>query len=332
MALSSITIKQTKGATNSKATFGLPPHQPQCDHMVPSLRHDYERAFRHILPFQTRCAKPPLRTLYHGLLDYKQWWHHQIERGLFNLMCHPKVRCILHQSQTRRTFLQLQRRHDFLLDTGRIGPPTAQNTGPLQQCDGRGHSKQHCQKTAFAINGNEIFWVCDKIAQSAYNVKWYPRQENLADYQSKHHIGIHNQAVHPWYLYTKHSPLVLPRATRPSTLKGCVGTLCKGYICNVPLPRVPPIQSANSQVQVHTIPDYYKAQYEVCACNRPCSTVESAAYAFSPAWHAMAINTLNNLLLLSNLDGNALAIHWLSTGERVLWDLTFDFFSEHLEQ
>jgi hypothetical protein len=70
-------------------------------------------------------------------------------------------------------------------------------------------------------------WVCDKIAQSAYNVKWYPRKENLADYQSKHHIGMHYQAVRLWYLHTNNSPLVLPWAIRPSTLKGCVGTLPK---------------------------------------------------------------------------------------------------------
>ncbi len=75
------------------------------------------------------------------------------------------------------------------------------------------------------------FWVCDKIAQDAYDVRWHPGQENLADYQSKHHIGTHHQAVCPWYLHKKHSPLVLPRTTRPSTLKGCVGTLPKGYVC-----------------------------------------------------------------------------------------------------
>jgi hypothetical protein len=39
-------------------------------------------------------------------------------------------------------------------------------------------------------------------------VKWHPGQENLADYQSKHHIGTHHQAVCPWYLHEKHSPLV----------------------------------------------------------------------------------------------------------------------------
>jgi hypothetical protein len=70
-----------------------------------------------------------------------------------------------------------------------------------------------------------------------------------------------------------------------------VGTLPKGYIRNVPLLRVPPTQSAKSRVQVHTIPEYYKAKYAVPAYNSPSSIVKSAAYAFSPAWHAIAINT-----------------------------------------
>jgi hypothetical protein len=50
--------------------------------------------------------------------------------------------------------------------------------------------------------------------------------------------------------------LVLPWATRPSTLKGCVGTHPAGYIRNVPLPRVP-LQQGNQSHQVDTIPDYY---------------------------------------------------------------------------
>jgi hypothetical protein len=32
------------------------------------------------------------------------------------------------------------------------------------------------------------FWVCDKVAQNAYAIKWNIGQENLADYQSKHHL------------------------------------------------------------------------------------------------------------------------------------------------
>jgi hypothetical protein len=40
-----------------------------------------------------------------------------------------------------------------------------------------------------------FFWVGDKVAQDAYEIKWHPGQENLADYQSKHHLGSHHQAV-----------------------------------------------------------------------------------------------------------------------------------------
>jgi hypothetical protein len=110
----------------------------------------------------------------------------------------------------------------------------------------------HCDNaTALGISNNSVkrrrshsmemryFWVCEKVAQDAYDVRWHPGQENLADYQSKHHTGTHHQAVRPWYLHEEHSPLVLPRATRPNTLKGCVGTLPAGYVRKVPLPRVP---------------------------------------------------------------------------------------------
>ena len=88
----------------------------------------------------------------------------------------------------------------------------------------------------------QFFGVGDKVSQDMYQVAWHPGQENLADYQSKHHIGSHHVAVRPWYLYTKNSPRYLPRVVRPSTLKGCVGTLKDGYIRRVPLPRVPRVQ------------------------------------------------------------------------------------------
>jgi hypothetical protein len=82
-----------------------------------------------------------------------------------------------------------------------------------------------------------------------------------------------------------------------------VGTLPKGYIRNVPLPRAPRGQSAKLRIQVirylgngtrypvTTIPDYYATPYVVPTYVSPRSVVESAAYAFSPAWHAIAINT-----------------------------------------
>jgi hypothetical protein len=66
----------------------------------------------------------------------------------------------------------------------------------------------HCNNaTAVGIANNTInrqqlrsmemqyFWVCDKVAHDAYDVKWHPGQENLADYQSKYHPRAHHTAV-----------------------------------------------------------------------------------------------------------------------------------------
>jgi hypothetical protein len=84
--------------------------------------------------------------------------------------------------------------------------------------------------------------------------------------------------------------MVLPQATRLSTLKGCVGTLPQGYVRNVPLPTAPQRQST-TRSQVYTVPDYYKVPYVVSTYTTPHSIVESEAYVFSPVWHAIAVNT-----------------------------------------
>ncbi len=107
----------------------------------------------------------------------------------------------------------------------------------------------HCDNiTAVGIANNTIkrqrsqsmemrfIWIGDKISQEMYALKWHPGQENLADYQSKHHIGSHHTVVRMWYLHLENSPRVLSRAKWPSALKGCVGTLKDGYIRKVPLP------------------------------------------------------------------------------------------------
>ena len=69
-----------------------------------------------------------------------------------------------------------------------------------------------------------------------------------------------------------------------------VGTLPKGYVRNVPLPRVPKVQRARSH-PVTTIPDYYKDTYIVPKQDIPRSLVRDATYAPPPAWHIIAINT-----------------------------------------
>jgi hypothetical protein len=83
-------------------------------------------------------------------------------------------------------------------------------------------------RLAIEIYGNEIFWVGDKVAQDMYNLKWHPRIENLADYQSKHHMGSHHTAIRSYYLHQDNSPRIIPCALRLSTLKGCVETLDGG--------------------------------------------------------------------------------------------------------
>jgi hypothetical protein len=88
-----------------------------------------------------------------------------------------------------------------------------------------------------------FFWIIDKCAQNMYTLHWHPGQENLADYQSKHHTGAHHAAVCPWYLHKSNSPHLLPRAQVPSALTGCVGTLDGGYQHKVPLSRAPRLQS-----------------------------------------------------------------------------------------
>ena len=54
----------------------------------------------------------------------------------------------------------------------------------------------------------QLFLDGDKIAQNMYDLSWHPGQENLADYQSKHHLGSHdlNARLRQWYLHMENSP------------------------------------------------------------------------------------------------------------------------------
>jgi hypothetical protein len=54
------------------------------------------------------------------------------------------------------------------------------------------------------------FWVADKVVQDRYSLCWHPGQKNVADYQSKHHLGAHHSVVRSYSLYEENSTLVLP--------------------------------------------------------------------------------------------------------------------------
>ena len=112
-----------------------------------------------------------------------------------------------------------------------------------------------------------FFWINGNVAQDMYALPWNPGQENLADSQSKHHMGSHHVAVRPWYLHMEHFPYFLPRAQTPSALNGCVGTLDIGYLRKVPLSRAPQIQSPGqvtcAAVMAHDI-------HDTCYLQVPC--------------------------------------------------------------
>ena len=82
------------------------------------------------------------------------------------------------------------------------------------------------------------FWVVDQCNKKHFIVVWCPGQEILADYQSKHHMGSHHLNVRPWYLHSRLSPRVLPRALAPRSMRRCVGSAPGGYTGKAPLPAI----------------------------------------------------------------------------------------------
>ena len=100
-----------------------------------------------------------------------------------------------------------------------------------------------------------FFWVADAVKAKKFDIQYYPRKENLGDNQSKHHLGAHHTAIHPWYLHEKMSLQGLPRASKPSTLKEWVGILPDGYQWTNSLPQLPTKQSVPTNREV--LPGYF---------------------------------------------------------------------------
>ena len=93
------------------------------------------------------------------------------------------------------------------------------------------------------------FWLLDRHVQKEFNFQYQPGQENLADYQSKAHLGSHHTSVRPFYLLTPESPRYLPRAVKPSVRRGCVDQRKSPYVRKAPLPtltRVPRVDRHSS--------------------------------------------------------------------------------------
>ena len=87
------------------------------------------------------------------------------------------------------------------------------------------------------------FYSCEQVRRGNFSVQYHPGLEFLGDYPSKHHITVHHQNFRPIYLHTKEPPFFLPRAPKPSDLRGCVGKTLAGYKHGRPLPVLPRIRT-----------------------------------------------------------------------------------------
>jgi hypothetical protein len=153
-------------------------------------------------------------------------------------------------------FLNCKQATIFRLTLEEMGHP--QPPKPIN-CDNStavGIANNTLKQQQYCLMEMHFFWVADAVKQGKFDIKYYPGKENLADYQSKHHLGAHHKAVCPWYLHKPTSVRELPRTSKPSTLNGCVGTLPDGYLKSNPLPQVPTKQSVpTSKVR---LPPYFR--------------------------------------------------------------------------
>ena len=86
----------------------------------------------------------------------------------------------------------------------------------------------------------EMRYFCLFYGKTQKYFKFYyqPRQENLGDYPSKRHTANIHQHVRLYYVHTNKSPVILPRALKPSIWQGCAETLGDPYTKNTLLPRI----------------------------------------------------------------------------------------------
>ena len=127
-----------------------------------------------------------------------------------------------------------------LAEMGHPQPPT-----PIH-CDNAtlvGISNETVKKHPSRLMEMRHFYSRDQVKRGDFDVQWHPGLECLGDYPPKHHITSHHQNVRSIYLHTKEYPLLLPRAPKPSDLRGCVGKTLVGYKRGSPLPVLPRIRS-----------------------------------------------------------------------------------------
>lgn len=138
---------------------------------------------------------------------------------------------------------RIRRRQVLRLNLAEMGHPQPPTPIYCDNATAVGIANKTVKKHHSRLMEMRYFYSCDQVKRGNFDVQWHPGLEYLDDYPSKHPITSYHQNFRPIYLHMNESPLLLPRAPKPSDLRWCVGKILTGYKRGRPLPVILRIRS-----------------------------------------------------------------------------------------
>jgi len=140
-------------------------------------------------------------TFFHGM-DAQKWGPHTIN-GEFHVSTTIMqfVVASAAEADLGALYHNCQTGIFFRLTLAEMGHPQPQTPVHCDNATAVGITNNTIKRQRLRCMDMRFFWVGDKVAQEIYKLSWHPGQENLADYQSKHHVMSHHINVCPWYLH-----------------------------------------------------------------------------------------------------------------------------------
>jgi hypothetical protein len=170
---------------------------------IPRIGHDLEYPLRYLLSFGSKRPQPRMRSFFHGVDAKGINGAFHVSTTILHFVVASAAKAELgalsHNCQTGII---------FQLTLTEMGHPQPKPPVHCNNATAVGIANNTIKRQCSQSMEMRFFWIGDKIAQQMYNLKWHPGQDNLADYQSKHHIGLHPTAVQPWCLHLENSPRV----------------------------------------------------------------------------------------------------------------------------
>jgi len=148
------------------------------------------------------------------------------------------------ESELATLFLNAKEGKIMRLTLDKMGHPQPPTPIHVDNTTAAGIANNTVKKQRSRAMDMRYFWIVDQVEQRQFDVQWHPGQENLGDYVTKHHPAAHHRRVRPYYVHEHNSPRTLPRAVRPSVMRGCADSSPGTYQARTPLPRVSTRHSA----------------------------------------------------------------------------------------